>query len=104
MSEQIIKLTNEEIAEALIDYREKRGVKTLKGEALTNVKDVFAVVSKLLKEDNVGITVGKVGLLYNGLQKGRTGTHPQTLEPIEIPAKRAIKYRPAPKYKDDLNG
>lgn len=103
MSENIYKLPQEELAEALVSYRQTHGVKTTKGDALDMVKDVFSVVSDLLLKEDVGITIGKVGLLYNGLQKGRTGRHPQTGETMTIPDKRTIKYKPAPKYKNKLN-
>lgn len=100
---EITKYTANDIAEELIRYREERGEKLNKGDAQELVKDVFAVITQVLTADDAGVVLGKVGLVYNGLQKGREGRHPQTNAQIIIPDKRAIKFKPYSAFKEKLN-
>lgn len=102
-TQKIKKLSKAELAAAYIYLRSTRGLKTTKKDAIETIDDVFKMVDELLTHDNVGITLGKTGVLYNGLQKGRLIKHPQDGTPLVVPDLRAIKFKPAPKYKDDLN-
>lgn len=103
MKKKIKKLSKAELAEEYIYVRKKRNVKTTKHEAISAVEDMFTVIETLLEEDDVGITLGKTGVLYNGFQKGRNIKHPQDGSPLTVPDMRSIKFKPAPKYKDHLN-
>ena len=101
--EKIYKLTQAELAQELIEVRLDRGVSTTKKEALEMVKDVYEVIENVLQQENVGITLGRAGVLYNGLQKERTVRHPQTKDEMTVPALRTLKFKKAPKFKSLLN-
>ena len=69
-------------------------------------KDVIAVIEALVslayKEAKNGFTLPGLGKLVLRNRKARMGRNPQTGEPIQIPAKRVLKFRVAKAAKDAI--
>lgn len=100
---EIYKFKRSELIEELIDMHKERNQRITKLYAKHAINDVFDLLDRLLMRPNVGITLGKTGVLYNGFQKARTGRHPQNGTPLEIPDLRAVKWKPATAYKKRIN-
>ncbi|MBL7140197.1 MAG: HU family DNA-binding protein [Planctomycetes bacterium] len=56
------------------------------------------------KEAKNGFTLPGLGKLVLQNRKARVGRNPQTGEPIQIPAKRVVKFRVAKAAKDSILG
>jgi len=73
-------------------------------------KQVVAVLDELLKvafreaKKDHGFTLPGLGKLVVTKRKARTGRNPQTGEAIQIPAKKALKFRIAKAAKDAVLG
>jgi len=67
------------------------------------VNTVFAIISETLaKGESVIITdFGKFEAVPT---KARTGRNPKTGEPVKIPAKKVIKFRPGKGLKEQVGG
>ena len=50
------------------------------------------------------LTLMGFGTFQTTDRKGRTGVNPQTGKPIEIPAKKVVKFKPGKDLTDLLNG
>ncbi|MCY1278933.1 DNA-binding protein HU 1 [compost metagenome] len=79
-------------------------------EATSNTKvDVRAVLEQLGEivgdalENGDEITLPGIGKLKVGERPARTGRNPQTGKPIEIAAKKVVKFVPAKALVDSLN-
>jgi DNA-binding protein HU-beta len=55
-------------------------------------------------DDSAGIQLAGFGSLTVKARKATTGRNPRTGEVIQIPAKRVVKFSPAKKLKDAVNG
>lgn len=66
------------------------------------VNAVFDIISEALADgDSVNITgFGKFEAVQS---KARTGRNPKTGEPVDIPAKNAIKFRPGKGLKEQVS-
>ena len=71
-------------------------------------KQVLQVVETMVclayKEAKNGFTIPGLGKLVLQNRKARMGRNPQTGEPIQIPAKRVVKFRVAKAAKDSILG
>ena len=61
------------------------------------------VIKELAKNDN-GIQLAGFGSLSVKSRKATKGRNPRTGEVIDIPAKKVVKFSPAKKMKDAVNG
>jgi len=67
------------------------------------VDDLFKVLSKAIQEDGRFNYPG-FGTFTVKDRKGRNGRNPRTGEKIWIPPSKTVRFKPAPKFKDSLNG
>ncbi len=71
-----------------------------KQEAKDAVNALFSVIKQALgKNDRVGIS--GFGTFSVRARKARMGRNPRTGQPIEIPAKRVVKFKPANEILED---
>lgn len=73
-----------------------------KAAVLVALDGLAAVADRELSENN-GFTIPGIGKLETSSKPARTGRNPRTGATIEIPAKTAIKFKPAKSLKDALN-
>ena len=66
------------------------------------VNTVFAIISETLAKGESVIITG-FGKFESVTTKARTGRNPKTGEPVEIPAKTAIKFRPGKNLKESAS-
>jgi len=75
------------------------------GESRAAVERVLDALAELaaseLQEGRV-VSLPGIGRLEPVERKARMGRHPQTLEPMQIPAKTGIKFKPAKPLQDSL--
>lgn len=62
---------------------------------------IGAIETSLLAGDKV--TLVGFGTFSVAERAARTGRHPQTKAPMEIPASKSIKFKPGKQIKDSLN-
>lgn len=73
------------------------------GLSKREINDVLTAQSDLAyKQAKVGYTIPGIGKLVVVNRKARKGRNPATGEPIDIPAKRVLKFRIAKAAKDSL--
>jgi len=78
-----------------IDQEEAAGIPTLtKSGMFEIVKSVFDVIS-MAAVTGEGTSVPKFGKFIVEVKAARTARNPKTGEPVEIPEKLAIKFRPS---------
>lgn len=65
------------------------------------VKDVFDVIQNELT-DGDGVAIHGFGSFSVAERAARTARNPTTGEPVQVPAKRAVKFKPAKALKDAL--
>ena len=82
----------------LVDYVAS-GMNIKKADARKFLDDFVALAAKEVKKSGQFILPG-MGKLVLAKRKARTGRHPQTGEPIKIPAKTVLKFRIAKSMKD----
>jgi DNA-binding protein HU-beta len=79
-------------------------VAELAGAAEVSKKQAAAMMDKLValayKEAKAGFTLPGIGKLVIVDRKARIGRNPKTGEEIQIPAKKALKFRVAKQAKD----
>ncbi|MGH2666019.1 HU family DNA-binding protein [Flavobacterium sp.] len=64
-----------------------------KVQAKEIIDATFAAIEKGVKEDGRAVFAG-FGTFNTVTRKARTGRNPQTGQPIEIPAKTVVKFKP----------
>ena len=73
------------------------------GLTKTQVDDVLCAQAELAcQEAEVGFTIPGIGKLVVVDRKAREGRNPATGEPMQIPAKRVLKFRVAKAAKDRI--
>ena len=90
-------LSKDELAAAIAAHNDK----LTKKESL-ELLDFLA--SLAYKHANDTFTLPGIGKLVVGYRKGRKGHHPKTLAPLDIPAKKVLKFRFAQAAKDAILG
>ena len=84
----------------LIEYvAERLGVK--KAQAKELLDDLASLAAREVRRAGQ-FTLPGFGKIVLSQRKARTGRHPQTGEPIEIPAKTSVKFRVAKAMKDSV--
>lgn len=73
-----------------------------KKDSELSLNSLIEVVSETLKKGDK-ITLVGFGSFEVRKRKARTGTNPQTKEPIKIPAKKVAVFRPGKGLKDIVN-
>ena len=66
---------------------------------------IDAVFEKIVNSivDEGGVAISGLGTFYKVERGAREGRNPQTGEPISIPAKEVVKFRPSGRLKDAVN-
>ena len=96
-------MSNKEINKAeLVTELAKRG-ETSEAEARRNLDLLSETVMDLMKT-NDKLILGNLGKIIKGTSKARVGRNPRTGEPLEIPAKTKLSYRPSKEMKDTVEG
>lgn len=85
---------------ALISELATRG-ETTEAEAKRDLDLLSETVMSLL-EDNDKVILGNLGKIVKGKTKARVGRNPRTGEPIDIPEKIKLSYRPSKEIKDRM--
>lgn len=85
---------------ALISELATRG-ETTEAEAKRNLDLLSETIMSLL-EDNDKVILGNLGKIVKGKTKARVGRNPRTGEPIDIPEKIKLSYRPSKEIKDRM--
>lgn len=92
---------NKEITKSeLISELAKKG-EISETEARRNLDLLSETVMDLMKE-NDKLILGNLGKIIKSKSKARTGRNPRTGEPLEIPEKIRLTYRPSKEMKDKL--
>ncbi|MBQ8141974.1 MAG: HU family DNA-binding protein [Bacilli bacterium] len=93
-------ITKEDLAEQLV----KEG-RMLKGEALKAVELVFASIAQGLVDPEFGtVKIAGFGQFVLVDREARTGVNPSNPdEKIDIPASKAVKFKPSKTLKDLVN-
>lgn len=94
------KIVKEVTKSALISELATRG-ETTEAEAKRNLDLLSETVMSLL-EDNDKVILGNLGKIVKGKTKARVGRNPRTGEPIDIPEKIKLSYRPSKEIKDRM--
>lgn len=89
-------ITKMELISALA---EKGG--TSEAEARRNL-DLLSETVMDLMEENDKLILGNLGKIVKGRSAARTGRNPRTGEPLEIPEKIKLTYRPSKEMKDRM--
>ncbi|MCI1735846.1 MAG: HU family DNA-binding protein [Bacilli bacterium] len=94
-------ITKEDLAEALA-----KGGRLQKGEALKDVELVFAEIAKGLNDPEYGtVKIAGFGSFVLTVRPGRVGVNPSNpSQKIQIPASKAVKFKPSKTLKDIVNG
>lgn len=96
-------MSNKEINKAeLVAELAKRG-ETSEAEARRNLDLLSETVMDLMK-DNDKLVLGNLGKIVKGKSAARMGRNPRTGEPLEIPEKIKLTYRPSKEIKDTVEG
>lgn len=75
-----------------------------KGEALRAVEMIFAEIAKGLNDPEFGtVKIAGFGQFVLVERAARTGIDPSKKTKIEIPASRAVKFKPSKTLKDYIN-
>lgn len=100
MAEKKAVLTKEDLAEQLA----KDG-RLPKGEALKDIERVFASIAQGLVDGDYGIVkIAGFGVFTLVERPARTGVNPSNPnEKIDIPASKAVKFKPSKTLKDLVN-
>lgn len=85
---------------ALVSELATRG-ETTEAEAKRNLDLLSETIMSLL-EDNDKVILGNLGKIVKGKTKARVGRNPRTGEPIDIPEKVKLSYRPSKEIKDRM--
>ena len=88
------KITKKELAELLVN---KLGC--TKKDATETLTELFDEITKTVKKGDV-VDVSGFGKFVLKESKAKTGVNPATGEKIDIPAKKAPKFRPAKAFKE----
>ena len=64
-------------------------------ESLKIVQEVFAFLGEVLYEHQMEVAILGFGSFKQVMEKGRTIKHPMTGEPIEIPDRLLVKFKPS---------
>jgi DNA-binding protein HU-beta len=93
-------ITKEDLAEQLV----KDG-KMQKKDAIAAIEIIFADIAKDLVDGDAGtVKIAGFGTFTLIERKARTGVNPaNTAEKIDIPASRAVKFKPSKTLKDFVN-
>ncbi|PIR38967.1 MAG: hypothetical protein COV35_04610 [Alphaproteobacteria bacterium CG11_big_fil_rev_8_21_14_0_20_39_49] len=75
-----------------------------KKEAQDFLDAYIEVLTDALADNDNGIQLAGFGSLTVKDRKATTGRNPRTGEVIQIPAKKVVKFSPAKKLKDAVNG
>lgn len=94
------KTVKEVTKSALISELATRG-ETTEAEAKRNLDLLSETIMSLL-EDNDKVILGNLGKIVKGKTKARVGRNPRTGEPIDIPEKIKLSYRPSKEIKDRM--
>ena len=94
---------NKEITKSeLISELAKKG-EISETEARRNLDLLSETVMDLMKESDK-LILGNLGKIIKSKSKARTGRNPRTGEPLEIPEKIRLTYRPSKEMKDTVEG
>ncbi len=75
-----------------------------KAAAERYVNGTFEVVKTLFTDGHADrVTIKEFGTFVIKDAPPREGRNPRTGEPVQIPAKRRITFKPAPSFADELN-
>lgn len=94
------KTVKEVTKSALVSELATRG-ETTEAEAKRNLDLLSETIMSLL-EDNDKVILGNLGKIVKGKTKARVGRNPRTGEPIDIPEKIKLSYRPSKEIKDRM--
>lgn len=94
------KTVKEVTKSALVSELAIRG-ETTEAEAKRNLDLLSETIMSLL-EDNDKVILGNLGKIVKGKTKARVGRNPRTGEPIDIPEKIKLSYRPSKEIKDRM--
>ena len=94
------KTVKEVTKSALVSELATRG-ETTEAEAKRNLDLLSETIMGLL-EDNDKVILGNLGKIVKGKTKARVGRNPRTGEPIDIPEKIKLSYRPSKEIKDRM--
>ncbi|MDD2750742.1 HU family DNA-binding protein [Acidithiobacillus sp.] len=92
-------MNNAKIVKTLIEQRPGM----LKVEANRLIDDFSSAVLDILVRDGRVVIPG-LGSLILQTRKARTGRNPATGEPLSIPEKKVIKFRPGKPVRQKING
>ena len=67
------------------------------------VEAVLDAISSALAEGD-SVNIAGFGKFEASQTKARTGRNPKTGEPVDIPAKTAVKFKPGKSLKETVNG
>ena len=81
---------------------EKTGLQ--KAQVSTFLEELCSLAYSEAKTDPKGFTIPGIGKLVLVDRKARMGRNPATGEPIQIPAKKVVKFRLAKACKDSILG
>lgn len=100
MAEKKPVITKEDLAEQL-----SKDGRLPKGEALKDVERVFAAIAQGLVDPDYGtVKIAGFGVFTLVDRHARTGVNPSdTGKKIEIPASKAVKFKPSKTLKDLVN-
>ena len=91
-------ITKQELVETIAEKMEVTQV-----EVRAFLDALSQTVMDLITE-NDKVILGNLGKLVKTKSAARIGRHPKTGEPLEIPAKWKITYRPSKEVKDHVEG
>ncbi len=77
-------------------------VQVTKRDAVLAVDEVFRALARMLAEGR-DVGIGGFGKFVVKGQKARQGRNPKTGEPVAIPAKSVVLFRPSTALKDAVN-
>mgnify|MGYP000899160731 CR=1 FL=1 len=87
-------------AELITAVAERQGLS--RAQAKDVIEDVFLTIAATVESGNV-VNVGGFGNFKPVTRAARVSRNPRTGETINVPAKNAIKFKPAKAIKDALN-
>lgn len=92
-------MNKQELVAKVTSNLKEKGIEVTQGVVKSVVDGTFAVIQDRLYQEEP-VNIADFGKFETKKRAGRTGRNPQTGEPVEIPAKNAVSFKPAKALKE----
>ena len=95
-------MTKSELIDAVNAAAAEKGIDLTKKDTRALIEILFETVADSIADEE-RFSFPDFGTFNIRHRKAREGRNPRTGEPIQIPASNTVSFKPAPKFKEDIN-